>query len=208
MCGAVVAWSRAGEGTAPPCPATNKPAQLVLASLSLVQTAYDRCVELDLGRLKEMHPRMPLATAGAFEHRAAIALQRRQHEPGASLAVTIEAEMSSANLQWQLVPSADQHQLDRHRVTEDGAEGVALALVHVARGWVGLRRLQRGESADWLLHDRQDRRIALEVSGLDGSLDLQRLNEKLGQVRGSTSAEIKFACVVAFLSPAATLARA
>jgi hypothetical protein len=165
-------------------------------------------VELDLARLKEMHPRLPLSIASAFEHRAAIALRRRQHEPGVTLAVAIESTTGSALLRWRPVPAGDEEQLDRHRITEDGAEAVALALVHVAQGWVGLRRLQRGESADWLLKDRDDRRIALEVSGVDGPHDSQRLADKLEQVIRATFADVKSACVVAFLTPAASLASA
>jgi len=86
------------------------------------------------------------------------------------------------------------------------AEAVALALVHIALGWVVRRRLQRGESADWLLKDPLARLVALEVSGVDEHEDPHRLRKKLNQVRRATVARQKAACVVELLAPRAALA--
>jgi hypothetical protein len=91
-------------------------------------------------------------------HWAALALGRR-HEPGVEAEVTLDAESVVATLVWEKRPAADALQLDYHRVTEDGAEAVALALVHSARSWVVLRRLQREEHADWLLRETTSRRL-------------------------------------------------
>ena len=121
-------------------------------------------MKLDLERLREMHPALPLSTATSYAHRAALALGRR-HEPGASAEVTLDGESVVATLVWEKRPAADALQLDYHRVTEDGAEAVALALVHSSRSWVVLRRLQREEHADWLLRETTSRRlVALEIS--------------------------------------------
>ena len=68
------------------------------------------------------------------------------------------------------------------------------------------RRLQRGESADWLLRDAQARLVALEVSGIDKGDDSQRLRIKLEQVRGATVGNRRAACVVELASPRATVA--
>jgi hypothetical protein len=107
-----------------------------------------------------------------------------------------------ATLVWEKRPAADALQLDYHRVTEDGAEAVALALVHSSRSWVVLRRLQREEHADWLLRETTSRRlVALEVSGTDEGDEDARLSAKLAQVAQSTAARKRAACVVGFLAP-------
>ena len=165
-------------------------------------------VRLDLRLLETMHPCLAATTCAEFAYRAGIALQRREHAPGAGLIVTFSDDVSgsSAVLDWQPVNSDGSLQLDAHRVTEDGAEAVALALVSVSMGWVVLRRLQRGEFADWLLKDQADRRVALEISGIDGVLEASRLEEKLRQVcRAAAVIPVQSVCVVAFGPPAVAL---
>lgn len=103
-------------------------------------------------------------------------------------------------------PASDSAQIDRHRVIEDAAEAIALALVHKARGWIVRRRLQRGESADWLLLDPQRKHVALEVSGIDVADSGRRLREKKEQARQTTAASRKAACVVELAAPRAALA--
>jgi len=76
----------------------------------------------------------------------------------------------------------------------------------VARGWVVRRRLQRGESADWLLQDPEAHLIALEVSGIGDGEDPDRLRVKLGQVSLATVADRRGACVVELPLPRATVA--
>ena len=165
-------------------------------------------MKLDLERLREMHPALPLSTATSYAHRAALALGRR-HEPGVSAEVTLDAESVIATLVWEKRPAADALQLDYHRVTEDGAEAVALALVHSSRSWVVLRRLQREEHADWLLRETTSRRlVALEVSGTDEGDEDTRLSAKLAQVAQSTAARKRAACVVGFLQPRVAFALA
>lgn len=106
------------------------------------------------------------------------------------------------------MPSKTGEQRDHHRVTEDGAEALALALVNIVRGWVVRRRLQRGEFADWLLQAPGDLLVALEVSGIDGTPDHRRLEEKLRQVKRAKVGDHQSACVVAFGPPAASLVTA
>ncbi len=162
-------------------------------------------------QLKSMHPLLPASTVAEYGHRAAVGLERHQHAPGVSLATLVESTSSKASLHWVSFPPGDGEQLDYHQVTEYAAEAVALALAHVARGWVVRRRLQRGESADWLLQDSEARLVALEVSGIDecskGEFSV-RLRDKLDQVRLATIANQRFACVVELSTPRATVAMA
>ena len=156
-------------------------------------------------QLKSMHPLLPASTAIEYAYRAGVGLERHDHEPGVGLATLIEKVKGQTSLHW-LPTSGGGEQLDRHRITEDAAEAVALALVRVAQGWVVRRRLQRGESADWLLRDAQARLVALEVSGIDKGDDSERLRIKLEQVRGTTVGSQRAACVVELASPRATVA--
>lgn len=162
-------------------------------------------VELDLMALKTMHPLLPLSTALEYAHRAGIGLERHGHAPGVLLATRFDRESRDATLRWLSPPAGDANQLDRLRVTEDAAEAIALALVHGARRWVVRRRLQRGESADWLLHDPEAELIALEVSGVGTDQDPQRLRKKLDQVSRSKIARQRAACVVELPAPSATV---
>lgn len=137
-----------------------------------------------------MHPLLSATTAAEYEYRAAVGLGRHGHRSGASLAATIENEPRVANVHWTAETTTGGEQLDRQRVTEDAAEAVTLALVHVACGWVVRRRLQRGERADWLLVDSDRQHVALEVSGTDQADDGRRLRDKLQQVSQVTSAHL------------------
>lgn len=159
-------------------------------------------------QLKAMHPLLPALTAAEYAHRAAIGLERHDHKPGVSLVTRIESETPAASLHWIASVFGDIDQLDRHRITEDAAEGVTLALVSVALGWVVKRRMQRGESADWLLQDPESRLVALEVSGIDAGDDSGRLRDKLEQVRHAMIASHRVACVVELAPPRATVATA
>jgi hypothetical protein len=158
--------------------------------------------------LKRMHPLLPAVTAAEYGHRAALGLERHGHASGVVLKTVLDREQGRAALHWLRAGEGDEEQVDRHRITEDAAEAIALALVHGTRGWVIRRRLQRGEAADWLLHDPEARPVALEVSGTGAGGATQRLKEKLAQVRGATVASHRAACVVELPVPRATLATA
>ena len=100
----------------------------------------------------------------------------------------------------------DQH--DYNRITEDGAEAVALALAHRHRAWCVIRRMQREEHADWLLEDTRDgvrQTVALEISGVDRGSILGRISEKLAQVAKSADVDQRLASVVGFEEPTAAL---
>ena len=162
-------------------------------------------MRLDIERLKEIHPMMPAETAAERAHLGALALQRH-HESGVVTQVRFETASHKATLHWTRRPDTDADQVDPRRMIEDGAEAVALSLVHAARGWVVLRRLVQGEHADWLVRDtKTGRLVALEVSGTNDGDGRARMRQKLAQVTLSTAARARAACVISFREPRAAL---
>ncbi len=145
-------------------------------------------MRLDLAQLKRMHPLLPATTAAEYCHRAGLGLERHGHIPGKGMAANLDGEHCETTLAWTDVGRGGEQQLDRHRITEDAAEAVSLALVSVAFGWTVRRRLQRGESADWLLLDSESSLVALEIGGLDTADGGRRLREKLSQAEAATVA--------------------
>lgn len=165
-------------------------------------------MDVELGRLQEMHTRIPVDLALVMVGRAALALQRNGHAPGVRLSLDLERVLSNGALSWAIadLSSADQH--DFNRITEDGAEAVALAVAHRQHAWRVVRRMQREEHADWLLEDVGEsgrQIIALEVSGVDRGSIVGRLAEKLAQVSASTDVDQRWAGVVGFEEPIAAL---
>src|SRR5689334_20581055 len=123
-------------------------------------------MKLDLGLLIDMHPVLTPTRAADLAHYAAVGLERHGHVSGAQLAARLDEAEHDASIGWIAAAADAGVALDQHRVTEEAAEAIALALVRVAFGWVVRRRLQRGESADWLLTDPDRGRVGLEVSGI------------------------------------------
>jgi hypothetical protein len=165
-------------------------------------------VDINLAQLREMHTRLPTDLALVIVGRAALALERNAHASGVRVSLDLERVLSSGLLSW---PGADLSTIDQHdhnRITEDGAEAVALALGHRHRAWRVIRRMQREEHADWLLEDANEggrRVIALEVSGVDRGSIGSRLSEKLAQVAKSVDVDERWAGVVGFEEPTAAL---
>lgn len=165
-------------------------------------------MEIDLSRLREMHPRLPEDLVLIMVGRAALGLQRNGHESPVGIRLDLEPSAIDGRLGW---PSADSGNLDQHdenRVTEDGAEAVILALAHRHRGWRVVRRMQREEHADWLLEETSEETrqiVALEVSGVDRGSIKARLNEKLLQVARSEDVDQRWAGVAGFEAPVAAL---
>lgn len=162
-----------------------------------------------MATLRELHPQLPFDVALVMVGRAALALERNGHKPGVSLSLDLERAFSNVSLLWPTADLSHIDQHDRNRITEDGAEGVALALAHRYRSWRTIRRLQQGgEHADWLLediHDGERQFVALEVSGVNQGGVTARLSQKLAQVGKSTDVDQRWACVVGFEEPIAAL---
>lgn len=162
-------------------------------------------MRLDLAQLREMHPAIPLTRAADLVHCAALGLQRNGHASGAPMRAEIDGTSHDTTLAWTAAADEARTQLDRHRITEDAAEAISLVLVAVALNWVIRRRGQRGDHADWIMRDRDGRRIALEISGTDAGDHARRLRDKTRQA-GRSLADQHAACVVELATPLAALA--
>jgi hypothetical protein len=155
-----------------------------------------------------MHPRLPADVALIFIGRAALALGRGGHASGVHLHVDLEQVETKCELSWIAADLGKLVQHDENRITEDGAEAVALAAVHSHRGWRVVRRMQREECPDWWLeHTGEGSRqtIALEVSGIARGAISARLSQKLAQVAKSEGVNQRWAAVVGFQRPKASI---
>lgn len=165
-------------------------------------------MDIDLAGLREMHPLLPEDLTLVMIGRAALSLQKNGHGSPVNIRLDIDRVVTRGKLAW---PGSDPEYLDQHdskRLTEDGAEAIALALGHRARGWRVVRRLQQGEHADWLLEEpsaEANQRIALEVSGVARGSITSRLTEKLEEVARSEDVDQRWAGVVGFQQPVAAL---
>jgi hypothetical protein len=165
-------------------------------------------MEINLAHLRDMHPRLPEDLAILMIDRAALGLQRNAHGSPVAVSLDVERIVTQGVLAWPGSDLASLNQHDQNRITEDGAEAVALALAHRDRGWRIVRRMQKEEHADWLLErgDEESRQfIALEVSGVDRGSIAARLAEKLAQVSLSDDVDQRWAGVVGFEEPIAAL---
>lgn len=129
-----------------------------------------------------------------------LALQRAGHTSPVQTGIDHNGLESTAEIEWLSQVLKLLEVLDSNRVTEDGAEAVALAYANSKAGWVVKRRLQRGESADWLLHNETGW-LALEVSGMIAGDTHARLKEKMQQVSRCSLPADRLAVVVAFDRP-------
>jgi hypothetical protein len=156
-------------------------------------------MEIDLDRLGQMHPVLDRAEeTEVYRRRGACALERSGHGPGVDARVVRDGGATRASLRWSSVGDRDAtlRVLDANRLTEDGAEAVALAFVHVAAGWTVRRRVQREGAADWLLVDRSRVKIALEISGTVTDDAEGRLRGKREQVSRCPEPGCRLAAVV------------
>lgn len=163
---------------------------------------------IDLADLCDMHPRLPVDMAVVLVLRAALGLQRNNHSLGAKLQVAIESVGLCYVLTWPPADLGTAEQHDFRRITEDGAEAVALAVAQKTRAWRVVRRMQREEYADWLLEyqDKGARKlVAFEVGGTDHGSIANCLREELAQVAKSTDVDQRWAGVVGFKQPQAAL---
>jgi hypothetical protein len=159
----------------------------------------------DLSTIGTLHPRLRSWHATSYERYAATGLERHGHGPGVHMTTMLDDEQQTVTLDWSAGDQTPEWLLDRHRVTEEAAEGISLTLVGVEYGWVVHRRLQRGGRADWVLFDASGRRVALEISGIDRGACTQRLREKAAQAGAATGVDERAACVVELASPRAEL---
>lgn len=164
-------------------------------------------MELDLDQLGVMHPKLQMSgEVELYRRRGALALARFRHAPGVTVGVANGPAQTRATIRWTapLEIKDALEVVDTNRLTEDGAEAVALAFVHTRSGWTVKRRVQREGFADWLLTGPQHPKmaLALEVSGSGVDDAEQRLRSKLAQVsRFGGEPGLRAAVVVSFLEP-------
>ena len=130
----------------------------------------------------------------------ALALERAGHSSPVRSETEHDGQMDHVDIEWLSQEATVLGILDPHRVTEDGAEAVALSYTHGIGQWLVKRRLRRGEYADWLLQ-ADGRSLALEVSGTTTNDARSRLQEKKEQVERCTLPATRMAVVVAFAQP-------
>lgn len=130
----------------------------------------------------------------------ALALQRAGHSSPVRTATEHDGQGDHIEIEWLTDDSTILGVVDAHRVTEDGAEAVALSYAHGVGQWLVKRRLRRGEYADWLLQ-ANGRSLALEISGTTTNDARSRLQEKKQQVERCTLPATRMAVVVAFVQP-------
>ena len=129
-----------------------------------------------------------------------LALQRAGHTSPVTADITDNGVKSHTEIEWLLQSLILLEVLDTNRITEEGAEAVALAYMNAKGGWVVKRRLQRGEYADWLM-TKPKGWLALEVSGMISGDSKNRLKEKTEQVNHCSLPVDRIAVVVAFDTP-------
>jgi hypothetical protein len=118
---------------------------------------------LSLHDLRSMHPKLT-GHPTDFSRFGALALQRAGHASPAPIGIDHDGVENRADIAWLTQDPILLEALDGKRVTEEGAEAVALVYANATAGWVVKRRLQQTEGADWLLN-KEKRWLALEVSG-------------------------------------------
>lgn len=165
-------------------------------------------MDIDIADLREMHPLLPANLTLVMISRAALSLQKNGHASPVNMRLDIDRAVTRGKLAWT---GSDPGFLDQHdskRLTEDGAEAIALALGNRSRGWRVVRRMEQGESADWLLEESGEgtrQRIALEISGVASGTITSRLTKKLKQVLRSEDVDQQWAGIVGFEEPVTAL---
>lgn len=135
-----------------------------------------------------------------YPRSGALALARAGHSSPVQTMTEHDGRSNHAEIEWLEYDPAILGAVDEHRLTEDGAEAVALAYTHAIGRWLVKRRLRRGEYADWLLQF-DGRSLALEVSGTATEDAHGRLREKKEQVARCTLPATRMAVVVGFVGP-------
>jgi hypothetical protein len=158
---------------------------------------------IDLDDVARLCPGLRAESAEPLAFRAVIALQRH-HQSGVKLSGTMRGKDLREALKWKERPAQLTEMEDFNRVTEEGAEALALALAGRHCGWRVKRRLQSrlSEGADWLMVSGASE-VIVEVGGTDeGGLEVLH-RRKVSQAQGASwpRGVARAACMVRFVEP-------
>lgn len=173
---------------------------------------------LDLNLLSDgIAPGLSSHMGGVLAEAAAVCLEKNEHRQGVTLAV-IGDKNDSVSLEWTATTNQTRNtHYDLQDATEDGACGIAIALLRHLDSKLVLRRTWKGKGEDrghdyWLGSPENEnlppfqKNTRLEVSGIlngDDNELKKRLREKYKQVQTSTSSVPGLAVVVMFNIPKA-----
>lgn len=156
-------------------------------------------MKIELHKLIEYHPKLR-GHAIDYGRSGALALQRANHRSPVKTTVFENGTTFETVVSWRRAQMTTLVSTDDNRLTEDGAEAVALGYIRQVGGWTIKRRTRRGEFADWVL-EKDSSWCAMEISGVAVGDASGRLRQKVAQVRRCTLPAARLAVVVQFESP-------
>lgn len=163
--------------------------------------------QFDVATLRRLHPALLKAVADHLALGARVALSRRYESP-CELVVDVEGREARIAMQWKRVRRTHVAMVDQARATEDGAEAVALGIIHLELGCTLVRRTPRGDRTDWLIRDlHTGEELVLEVAGIDSGSVRSLARVKAQQAALSPEGLAGIACAVRFDGPTATVLR-
>ena len=156
-------------------------------------------MKIELHKLTDYHTKLRGHLID-YRRSGALALQRAKHQSPVKTTLFENGATLETSISWKSTHMATLVAMDDIRLTEDGAESVALGYIRQSGGWTVKRRARRGEYADWIL-EKDGSWCAMEVSGVAIGGASGRLREKVAQVRRCTLPAVRLAVVVQFESP-------
>lgn len=160
-------------------------------------------------------PGLTPRAGGAMMECAAVCLEHNGHSPGGGTALALMGDLAGSDpLDWE--PSTEQSRrthADGIRAAEDGAYGVALAVLVYHEGLQAIERSMRGDHVDWWLGEVEtdapfQRKARVEVSGIlraGGGQLAARVAQKVAQAALASGELPTRVAVVDFAEPAAHL---
>jgi hypothetical protein len=166
---------------------------------------------INLAALSDGMPGLTSACGTSLAESAAVCLEDRKHEVGATLRLS-GLKTAMFRIEW---PSVDEQQRlcynDLQEATERGACGIAILMVRELTGKVVVERSKKGPGFDYWIGVKEDDllffgKARLEVSGILSGTAAQidaRVRQKKAQIRPSDHLAPGYIAVVEFGNPSA-----
>jgi hypothetical protein len=166
---------------------------------------------INLAALSDGMPGLTPACGTSLAESAAVCLEDRQHEVGATLRLS-GMKTAVFRIEW---PPVDERQRlcynDIQEATERGAYGVAILMVREVTGKVVVERSKKGPGFDYWIGDHDDDSLfsgkaRLEVSGILSGTAAQidaRVRQKKAQISPSDYLAPGYVAVIEFGNPSA-----